>query len=596
MALVHCFQFFLLSVCINSFTIFMYVIYHGDLLWTSYNQSVEEEYDYIIVGSGTAGSVIAQRLVSETNHTFVVLEAGGSSNFLFDVPVLGPLLHGSVYDWQYETVPQENACYAMENKKCQLFQGKIIGGSSKLNNMIHVRGNISHYLDWFHGEYDEEFIRRHFEFVEDNILNLDEIRFQSELADAILEAAEELGYHTINVEFEQGFRKSKVSQKNGKRWSASNSLDSKYIKIDALVQKVLVTNNKAYGVSVIVSDKEKNIYARKGVILSAGSLNTPKILQLSGIGPSELLKPLDIRVVKDLPVGKNLQDHIGTGLDLIMFNKSLSISAIDMLNVYYATQYFVHGKGPFTTPGCEVVGFISTKNESTPDLQFMVLPVGISSDRGTRLRTSLAISDLTWYNYFAKSFEKHTATILPLILHPKSKGDVRIRNKDPKSAPLIDPKYLSKRNDVDTLIRGLKLIVNFIDTHAMRKIGAYINPMPFPGCERYLIFSDQYWECYIRHLTLTSYHPVGTCAMGLSAEDSVVDTSFQVFGISSLYVADGSVLPTLPSGNINAAIAMMASVFFEANFLSKSKLPRPEHVCNKKDYLDELLFKICIFK
>ncbi|XP_053607099.1 zinc finger protein 85-like [Plodia interpunctella] len=147
MALVHCFQFFLLSVCINSFTIFMYVIYYGDLLWTSYNQNVEEEYDYIIVGSGTAGSVIAQRLATETSFTFVVLEAGGNGNFLYDVPVLGPLLHGSMYDWQYETVPQENACYAMENKKCQLFQGKIIGGSSKLNNMVHVREKATMEVD-----------------------------------------------------------------------------------------------------------------------------------------------------------------------------------------------------------------------------------------------------------------------------------------------------------------------------------------------------------------------------------------------------------------------------------------------------------------
>ncbi|KAM3964328.1 glucose dehydrogenase [FAD, quinone] [Aphomia sociella] len=572
MIMLHYFQFIIIFICINCFTIYIYFVYYTNLIISFFSQNIDSEYDFIIVGSGTAGSVIAHRLATETNYTFIVLEAGGKGNQLFEIPVLGPLLHSSIYDWQYETVPQENACYAYKNKKCKLFQGKIIGGSSKLNNMVHVRGNISHYVDWFHGKYNEAFFQKQFEFIETNIFHLNEIQYHSEMTNAVLEAAKDLGYNQIDLEYAKGFTRSKVSQKHGKRWSPSDSLHiTRHIKANALVEKVLINENSAYGVSFLMSGRKMEVQAKKGVILSAGTYNTPKILQLSGVGPSDLLKSLDIAVISDLPVGKNLQDHITTGLDLIFFNKSLSVSTVNMLNLLHAANYFINGKGPFTTPGCEVVGFVSTSNKEIPDLQFMVLPVGISSDKGSHFRKSLNINDTVWDNYFAKTYDKHTATILPIILQPKSKGDVLIQSRDPKLPPLIDPKYFTENEDIILLIKGLKLVKEFVETNAMRKLGASINNIPFPGCDNYDLFSDKYWECYIRQLTLTSYHPVGTCSMGLpNTDNSVVDTSFMIVGVNKLYVADASVLPTLPSGNINAATAMMASVFFEANIKPKN--------------------------
>ncbi|KAI8435602.1 hypothetical protein MSG28_003877 [Choristoneura fumiferana] len=515
------------------------------------------------VGSGTAGSLIAHRIATETNYTFIVLEAGGKGNALFDIPVLGPLLHGSVYDWLFQSVPQDNACLAMRNKKCTLTQGKIVGGSSKLNNMVHVRGNISHYVNWFHGIHSAKYIASQFEFIEKELLHINKLLYESELADAVIHAAEELG-HKIKSD-ENYFGKSMLSQRKGGRWSTSDNLKAEHVKTNALVQKVLIRNNAAYGVQVLKSGQEIECYARKGVIVSAGTYNTPKILQLSGIGPKNLLESLEIPVFKDLPVGENLQDHVTTGLDLVLFDNSLSVNALNVLNVMNIFDYFFNGQGAFTSPGCEAVGFLSTKNESMPDLQFMVLPVGISSDRGSHLRKTLSIQNHIWNNYFEKVFDKHTATILPIVLHPKSKGTVYIYTKNPNIPPLINPKYLSHEDDLAVLRNGLKMVIRFVSTKAMKDIGGYLNRIPFPGCEKHVLFSDDYLNCYIRHLTLTSFHPVGTCSMGLPDSNSVVDTSFRVFGVKRLYVADGSVLPTLPSGNINAAIAMMASVFFDTN-------------------------------
>lgn len=460
--------------------------------------------------------------------------------------------------------------------------------------MIHVRGNLSHYLEMFHGKHTKEFITKQFEFVENNILHLNDVQYESELADAVLAAAKELNYDTLGIDFKIGFAKSIVSQKNGKRWSISDNLDpSKHVITNTLVEKVILKGNTARGISVLQSGRKSNIYARKGVILSAGTINTSKILQLSGVGPENLLKSLGIPVVKNLPVGRNLQDHIGSGLDFVLFNQSLSISAMDMINPINVLQYFINGKGPWTTPGCEVIGFLSTKNQSDPDIQFMVLPVGLSADRGGLLKNNVNIKDEVWDKYFSKCFHSYVGTILPLILHPKSRGHVFIKSTDPRIPPLIDPKYLSHKDDRETIINGLKLVIEFVNTKAIQNVGGYINKNHFPGCENFEIFTDTYFDCYIKHLTLTSYHPVGTCSMGMpDSKKTVVDTSFKVLGVESLYVADASVLPTLPSGNINAAIAMMASVFFETSIKAETYIP----VCYKNDLFLEYLLNFCLIE
>lgn len=457
--------------------------------------------------------------------------------------------------------------------------------------MIHVRGNISHYVKWFHGKYNEDFFKKHLEYIENNIFHLNEIQYQSELADAVLNAVKELELKENYQYFSKTFQKSKVTQKDGKRWSSSDNVDNRHIVTNALVEKIILVNGVASGVNVHISEKKYKIYARKGVILSAGTLNSPKILQLSGIGPAELLKSLEIPIIQDLPVGLNLQDHIGSGLDLIKFNRTLSINAANMLNPLNL-YYYLQGKGPWTTPGCEVIGFYSTNNLKSPDIQVMILPIGIISDRGSHLRKSLSITDEIWQEYFTKSFNKHTSTFFTTILHPKSKGTVYIKSKNPAISPVINPRYLSEKEDIDVLIAGIKSIVKLIKTDSIRNLGAQLNTDHFPGCEQYQFFTDNYLQCYVKHLTLTSYHPVGTCSMGLpESKNTVVDTSFKVLNVKNLYVVDGSVLPTLPSGNINAAIAMMANIFFEINI--KSRNIDSSLQCHKYSEINNYIFRVC---
>ncbi|CAH2106741.1 unnamed protein product [Euphydryas editha] len=592
MSPIHLLQLLIFSVCIYSFSVFTYLVFYYDLISSVLFNEVQSEYDFIIVGSGTAGSLIAHRIAKETNYTFIVLEAGGRGHPFHDIPAFGPLLHQSIFDWNYETVPQENACFAMEKAKCKLTQGKIFGGSSKLNNMVHVQGNISHYVEWFHGKYTKNYIEEQFNYMKSNIFHLSNIQYESNLSDAVLKAAEELNFNLLDKDFEIGFIKSLVTQNNGKRWTTSYNLEtSKYVLTNVLVEKLLFNDSTCVGVQ-IHSPKKIKLFAKKGVIVSAGTFNSAKILQLSGIGPKTLLDSLDITVRKELPVGNNLQDHIGTGLDLVLFNNAQSVQMFDIMNPWNVFQYFFKGRGPLTTPGCEVVGFISTKNETTPDLQFMVLPVGISADRGSYLRKALRIKDSVWKKYFSQIFDKHSATFLTLLLHPKSKGEVRIQSSDPTVPPLIDPKYLSHKDDIRTIANGVLMTRKLIETESLKAIGAHINNLPFPGCENFEIFSHLYLECYIKHLTLTSYHPVGTCTMGLpDSNKSVVDTSFRVLGIDNLYVVDGSVLPTLPSGNINAAIAMMANIFFENNIKQRYSM-NIKISCDKITF-KELVQKVC---
>lgn len=459
--------------------------------------------------------------------------------------------------------------------------------------MVHVRGNTSHYVEWFHGKYTKNYIEEQFDYINSNIFSLNSIQYESDLSEAVLNASKELKFNLLNKEFDIGFNKSLLTQNNGKRWTTSYNLEtSKHVLTNVLVEKLLFKGSTCIGVQ-IHSVKKIKLFAKKGVIVSAGTFNSAKILQLSGIGPRTLLDSLDIPIKKELPVGKNLQDHIGTGLDLVLFNNSQSVGMFDIMNLWNVFQYFFNGKGPLTTPGCEVVGFVSTKNETTPDLQFMVLPVGISTDRGSYLRKALRIKDGVWENYFSKIFDKYSATFLTLLLHPKSKGEVRIQSSDPTIPPLINPKYLSHKDDIRTIAKGVLMTRKLIETESLKAVGAHINNLPFPGCENFEMFSDLYLECYIKHLTLTSYHPVGTCTMGLpDSNKSVVDTSFRVIGIDNVYVVDGSVLPTLPSGNINAAIAMMANIFFESNII-KFYNTNSNKSCDKIIFR-EFVQKICV--
>lgn len=312
------------------------------------------------------------------------------------------------------------------------------------------------------------------------------------------------------------------------------------------------------------SNKEiKRVYG-KNIILSAGVIETPKLLMLSGIGPEKHLKKLEIPLIKNLPVGLNLQDHVSTGMDLILLNETLSMSPLDILTPKNLFNYLINKKSPLTFPGCEVIGFLKSKpNLKTPDLQFMILPAGVSTDGGIHVKNLLNIKEKTFNEYFKPLIGKTSISILSILLHPKSHGFVELKSKNHEDLPIINPEYLKNSEDLKTITKGLKFIKQLIESsEILKKFGAEINPKAFPGCENLKIFSDVYWECYIRHFTLTVYHPIGTCKMGDENDSTaVVSKQFKVHGIENLYVCDGSILPNLSSGNPNAVISMLGFKF-----------------------------------
>jgi len=387
--------------------------------------------------------------------------------------------------------------------------------------------------------------------------------------------------------------KVQLTMENGRRWSLDNILYKKpnptlTILTHAHATKILINSNKAEGIEFIKFGNKYTAIAKKGVILSAGVIESPKLLMLSGIGPKKHLEELGINVINDLPVGQNLMDHILTGLDLIVLNTSLGLNLSDIFNPMSALNYFFFGKGPWTSSGIEVLGTFHssfhTNKSSVPDLQLMVLPFGASRDNGLVSKKAMGISDEVYNKYFAPLLDQNIVTVAPVLLHPKSSGELRLQSSDPFHEPLIDPKYLSNKDDIDTLIEGLHFIKKLLNTSALKAYGASFNKKSFPGCEDYIFDTRNYWKCYIQHLTMTSYHPVGTCRIG-----DVVDTSLRVYNMRNLYVVDASVFPSLSSGNINApviAIAQKAArILKNKEKRNVQKQPKSYYVCH--------IFNIC---
>lgn len=286
---------------------------------------------------------------------------------------------------------------------------------------------------------------------------------------------------------------------------------------------------------------------------------------LSGIGMQADLHKNHIPVFKELPVGLNLQDHVTTGMDLVLLNTTLDSHPTRMLTLSNLWNYFINGNGILTHGGCEAIGFSSSKGrnltETPPDIGYLVLPFGASTTAGLQVRKILNVNDKIWEDYFSHFTEKSVVTVLPILLHPKSRGKITLASNNPFDAPLIDPQYLTRKDDITTLVKGLNMLKQLLKSDDFKKFDAELNPRLFPGCEGFEFASDAYWECYIKHLTLTMYHPVGSCPMGKDPYNSVVDYRFKVHGVDNLYIADASVMPNHVSGNPNAAIAMLAQKF-----------------------------------
>lgn len=504
----------------------------------------------------------------------LLLEAGAARTFIPSLPILGPMWQDSPHDWKYLTEPQEHACKALNNRQSRWPRGKVFGGTHLLSNLIHMKGDPEEYRAYFSPlhkyDYDHD-IGQYFQAYED-LMDIQPVPFESEFSRSLLEAGSEIdfdGFHQPNVTMRNGFRFTTAGVYQDQQQARANHghYTNHTLMFNAMVNRLVFSNGSSAIVEGVEFEKGGVKYvamARKAVILSAGAIGSPAILLRSGIGPKADLEPLGIDHHLELPVGRNLMDHVGTGLDLLSLNSSTNTGMLDIISMDNLYNFVWQDKGLIALPGCDLVGRLRVLNSSTVyDLELMVIPVALNSDNGIHLKKILNIRDDTYSDYFysKEGDQRHSVTILPVVLKPKSVGELKLRSRDPKVAPIINPKYLSHPEDMLVLLEGIKFIRKLVETKAMQKLGAKIKQRIFPGCEAHEFDTDDYWRCYIGHVTMTSYHPGGTCSMGSCTEDSVVDFDFKVHGTDNLFVVDASVMPELPAANPIATINMLAISF-----------------------------------
>jgi len=516
-------------------------------------------FDYIIVGAGSAGCVLADRLTASGRYRVLLLEAGGHDrNIWIHIPLgYGKLFDNAKVNWLYTSEPEPE----LNNRRVIQPRGKVLGGSSSINGLLYVRGQHEDFDHWRQlGNVGWGFtdILPYFKRAEDQERGLDalhgvggplavsNVSEPHPLCEAFIEAARQAGFprnDDFNGAAQEGAGYFQLTAKNGRRWSTAVGYlrpaarrPNLEVATSALATRILFDGQRAVGVEYQQGESTISAHANAEVILAGGAFNSPQLLQLSGIGPADLLRAHGIEVIADLPsVGADLQDHLQIRMQ---YRCTEPITMNDVINHWRhryraGIRYVLSRKGLLTIGAGYAGAFLRTRPElETPDVQIHFL-IFSADAAGAGLH----------------NFPGFMTSVCQL--RPESRGFVRIKSRDPREPPAIQPHYLSSRRDRDTVVDGLKLLRRVMEQPAMRRYIAE-ERAPGPHC-----VSDTDLLAFARETGTTVYHPTSTCRMGADAA-AVVDPRLRVRGFERLRVVDASIMPTVVSGNTNAAVVMIA--------------------------------------
>jgi choline dehydrogenase-like flavoprotein len=538
--------------------------------------AADSTFDYIIVGAGSAGCVLANRLTEDPEVKVLLLEAGPSDwHPLIHIPLgMGKMHDWMLFDWGYHTEPEP----ALNGRSIEAMRGKVLGGSSSVNVMAYTRGHRGDYdrwasngaSGWAYGDCLPYF--RRCETWEggasefrggDGPLGTEFAKTDDPLFPAWIEAARQAGLpvsNDYNGADGEGFGRSQYTIRNGRRSSTSNAFlkpakkrPNLRVETRANVARVVLEGKRARGVDYTHHGMQVRALAEREVILAGGTFNSPQLLMLSGIGPADHLKSVGVDPVVDLPVGKNLQDHLAA---MIMFTRPTNPSPFrDTLRadriVRAMIQAYLFGTGPGTVVPGGLHAFIKTSpDQPVPDIEFMFR--GLPGAAGM------------WFPGIKKAYLDGYG-IRPCLLHPESRGEVLLRSADPTAAPRIVYNFFSSPNDLPKLREGFKIARDVAHQKAMD---------PYRGEETATTAkarTDAEIEAYLKRAAITAHHPAGTCKMGTDAQ-SVLDPQLRVRGVEGLRVVDASAMPDMVGAHINACVIMMAD---KASDMIRGRDPLP---------------------
>jgi choline dehydrogenase len=520
-----------------------------------------ETFDYVIVGAGSAGCVLANRLSADPTKTVALLEAGGDDNWIwFHIPVGYLFAIGNPRaDWMFRTDPEAG----LNGRTLNYPRGKVIGGSSAINAMIYMRGQAADYEGWrqlgldgwgwddvkpLFMQQEDHFAGASLDHGAGGEWRVDQPRMRWEILDAFIAAAQDRGIPAtadFNTGTNEGVGYFQVNQKNGRRWSAArgflkpvlNRPNLRLIK-NAEATRILFEGKRAVGIEYTGKNGKATVRAGREVILSSGAIATPKLLQLSGVGPGEALRELGIPVMTDLPgVGANLQDHL-------QLRTIYKLRDVRTMNVEYqslfkrglmAAQYALFRKGPMTMAPSQLGCFTrSSPDYETPNVQFHVQPLSLEK--------------------FGEPLHPFGAfTVSVCNLRPTSSGFVRLASNDPKTPPTIHPHYLNTPEDRRVAVESIRLARHIVSSDMLKKY----HPdeyLPGPG-----LMTDAELEKAAGDIGTTIFHPVGTVKMGVKEDPmAVLDERLRVRHVPGLRVIDASAMPRITSGNTNSPTMMIA--------------------------------------